>query len=227
MIRLHVIAEGQTEETFVNTVLANHFGTFDIVTDVRCVMTARRRGISYKGGLVKYEHARKDIMLWTKEDHKADAFFTTMFDVYALPEDFPGYTESRQIGEPYDRVAHLEKSLAREVDHRRFIPYLQLHEFEALILADPTKLGWAFIGFEQQIADLVDMCKQYESPELIDDGDETAPSKRIIAEIPEYDGRKSSVGPLTAGKIGLDVLRAKCRHFNEWLERIEKLASAA
>lgn len=223
MIRLHVIVEGQTEETFVNVVLANHFGRFDIVTNVRCVMTSRRHGVKHQGGLTSYTRAAKDIILWMKEDQNSDAYFTTMFDLYALPNDFPGYDESRQIAEAYDRVAHLEKSLAREVDHRRFIPYLQLHEFEALVLSDPTKLDSAFPGRDKAIASLVDMCEEFDSPELIDDGHESAPSKRIIQEIPEYEGRKSSVGPLTAEKIGLDVLRAKCRHFAEWLDGIEKL----
>lgn len=41
MIRLHVVAEGQTEEAFVNSVLADHLGAFDVSTDVRCVETSR------------------------------------------------------------------------------------------------------------------------------------------------------------------------------------------
>jgi hypothetical protein len=149
-----------------------------------------------------------------------------MFDLYALPRNFPQYDEAPRA-DPYKRVEFLEQALRSTVDHPRFIPYLQLHEFEALVLADPAKLEWAFPGNDSKIGALVDMCAGFETPELIDDGDETAPSKRIIQEIPEYEGRKSSVGPLTAGKIGLEALRGKCRHFNEWLGRIEKLASRA
>jgi hypothetical protein len=54
----------------------------------------------------------------------------------------------------------------------------------------------------------------------------TAPSKRIIAEIPEYDGQKATSGPLIAGRIGLPTLREKCAHFAEWLHRLEGLADA-
>jgi hypothetical protein len=58
---------------------------------------------------------------------------------------------------------------------------------------------------------------------LIDDGPTTAPSKRIIAEIPEYD--KATAGVAVAEKIGMDTLRQKCRHFNEWITRLEQLGA--
>jgi hypothetical protein len=62
-----------------------------------------------------------------------------------------------------------------------------------------------------------------QNPKLINDGRETAPSKRILKEIPEYD--KATAGPIIAEKRGLPALRAKCRHFHEWLSRLEKLVS--
>lgn len=34
MIRLHIIAEGQTEEEFVNSILIEHLLNFNILTDV-------------------------------------------------------------------------------------------------------------------------------------------------------------------------------------------------
>ena len=67
------------------------------------------------------------------------------------------------------------------------------------------------------------MASQFASPELIDDGEQSAPSKRIIHEIPEYEGMKASAGPLIAEKIGLETLRVKCRHFGAWVSRMERL----
>ena len=67
------------------------------------------------------------------------------------------------------------------------------------------------------------MASAFNSPELIDDGPDTAPSKRIIAEIPEYAKRKSSAGPIVAERIGLPALRAKCEHFGGWIDRLETL----
>lgn len=63
------------------------------------------------------------------------------------------------------------------------------------------------------------------SPELVNDGIDTAPSKRIIREIPEYASIKASAGPIVAEKIGLDNLRLKCRHFGEWLTKLEALSN--
>jgi hypothetical protein len=101
MIRLHVVAEGQTEEEFVNTVLSLHLGAFDISTDVRCVETSRdRRGI-HRGGMLDYRRAKRDLTFWMREDRRADAFFTTMFDLYALPDDFPGFDAGKGEKDPY------------------------------------------------------------------------------------------------------------------------------
>jgi hypothetical protein len=233
MIRLHVIAEGQTEEEFVNSVLSFHLGTFDISTDVRCVETGRRRANPrvgqpariYRGGLIDFPRARKDIILWMKEDQNDDAYFTTMFDLYALPEDFPGFSDARKQADPYRRVSELESAFGTDISHRRFIPYIQLHEFEALILSDPTKFIPRFVEHADKIDDLVAICSGVASPELINDGAESAPSKRIIKYIPDYAGSKASAGPLIAKRIGLESIREKCPHFSNWVERLEKLSA--
>jgi hypothetical protein len=107
--------------------------------------------------------------------------------------------------------------------HRRFVPYLQLHEFEALILSDPTKFDVRFIEHQKGIQALIVECSSYQSPELIDDNETTAPSKRIIAKIPDYEGSKHSAGPLIAKQIGLTAIRQKCSHFDSWLTKLETL----
>lgn len=222
--RLHLVVEGQTEETFTNRTLIPHLARYSVWGNARSVMTSRRRRTIYRGGLVSYARAKKDVVLWMKEDQNPDAFFTTMFDLYALPSDFPAYEAARHMMDPYERVAFLEKAVGTDIGHSRFLPYIQLHEFEALLLAGPQKLDVEYFEHASAIRKLIQMTSQFASPELIDDGEQTAPSKRIIREIPEYEGMKASVGPLIADKIGLDVLRAKCRHFGEWLSRLEGLA---
>ncbi len=223
MIRLHVVAEGQTEETFTNQVLAPHLGYVDVVTDVHCVTTSRHRRRPIRGGLISYAKARRDIVLWMKQDMQGDARFTTFFDLYGLPTDFPGYDEARYRSGPYEKADILEQAMARDIADSRFVPYIQVHEFEALVLVDPRELVDEFIESEEAIQNLVAMCAEYDSPELIDDGVETAPSKRIIHEIPAYRGRKASAGPLVTAKIGLLALRSSCPHFDGWVNRLEEL----
>jgi hypothetical protein len=116
MIRLHVVAEGQTEERFVNQVLRPHLAARDVFTDVRCVETSRerRRHQIYRGGLLDYRRARADLARWMKQDDHPEVWFTTMFDLYALPEEFPGFADARARMSPFERVEALEASLPAE-----------------------------------------------------------------------------------------------------------------
>lgn len=135
MIRLPAVVEGQTEETFVNTVLAPEFGSRNVFVDTHCVTTGRGDRRTYRGGLNKYEHLKRDLARWMKQDQQPDAWFTTMIDLYALPDDFPGFEDCARRGNPTERVECLEERLAQDLAHRRFIPYIQLHEFEALLFS--------------------------------------------------------------------------------------------
>ncbi|OQX29056.1 MAG: hypothetical protein B0D92_05810 [Spirochaeta sp. LUC14_002_19_P3] len=223
MIRLHITAEGQTEQAFVRTVLEPHLANFNVFVDARCVLTSKdKRPVKeYRGGLLSYEKAKKDIQTWLKEDDHAECRFTTMFDLYALPDDFPDYATSQQEADKYKRVEVLELAMKQDINDPRLIPYIQLHEFEALILADPQQLDWEYLDHDGPIDKLKNMVAD-KNPELINDGPTTAPSKRIIAEIQEYS--KVMAGVVVAAKIGIPTLRQKCRHFNDWLTSLENLA---
>lgn len=102
-IRLNITAEGQTEERFVKQTLSGYLGQFNISTDVRNVLTSKDKNKCYRGGLISYVKAKKDILTWLKEDNNSEARFTTMFDLYALPEDFPKYNESKKITDAYKK----------------------------------------------------------------------------------------------------------------------------
>ncbi len=233
-IRLHVTAEGWTEARFVKTVLAPYLGEREVWADARLVLTSKdkRAHTAHRGGWRRtsaYPTVKKDISAWMKEDRRPDVRFTTMFDLYALPRDFPGYANAWKQSDPYRRVAALEKALAAdingELNDTRFIPYIQLHEFEALVLADPRQLEREFLEHEAGIQRLIEMvAREGGNPELIDDGGDTAPSKRIIAEIAEYESKKAISGPLVARGIGMEILRDRCRHFSEWIEELVRHA---
>ncbi|MBZ0254161.1 MAG: DUF4276 family protein, partial [Candidatus Methylomirabilis sp.] len=192
--------------------------------DVRVVVTRTLPGgYSYRGGISKYEQIKRDLDLWLCERTAENDRFTTMIDLYRLPRDFPGWSQCLVTDDPYERVARLEKRLGEDVDSPRFVPYIQLHEFEALILADPCRLTDAFPDEADAVQRLVCLAEGFPTPEHIDEGDETAPSKRIFAEIPDYKERKASAGPMVAESIGLACLRARCTHFGEWLGKLEAL----
>lgn len=229
IVRLHITAEGQTEQAFVKRILAPHLGTFGVFADARCVMTGRDKRIAktYRGGLISYKKAKSDIVTWMKEDGHVECRFSTMFDLYALPDDFPGYHDAARQSDPYRRIGVLEDALRSDLNDRRFIPYIQLHEFEALIFADVRQLDWEYLNHDapiRRLENVVNVTKD-QNPELIDDKPETAPSKRIMREIPEYD--KANAGVLVAEKIGLQIMKSKCSHFRVWVESLERLSKAS
>jgi hypothetical protein len=186
------------------------------------VETGRRKSRIFRGGVLDYRQVKKDLTMWMEEDSNEDSFFTTMLDLYRLPADFPEREKTRGQ-QPRDRVRSLEEAFGCDIGRQRFVPYIQLHEFEALILSDVRPFGEVFLGREKALQALEDLVNRYDSPELIDDGAETSPSKRIIEVLPEYEGRKVSAGPLIAGKISLETIRDKCPHFDEWLKTLENL----
>lgn len=227
MIRLHVVAEGQTEETFVNNTLVEHFAPFGVSADVRCVRTSRKQGRIHRGGVLSYRQIKGDLEQWMKQDDHVNVWYSTMIDLYALPSEFPSFTAFQQIQDPLRRVRNLERVFRIDIGHRRFIPYIQLHEFEALLLAEPQRLLDEFPGQVSAVNRLRSSIARFDSPEHVDDGQQTAPSKRIIEQIPEYKGRKASAGPAIAASIGVATLRHKCAHFGQWIRWIEYLGRCA
>lgn len=224
MIRLHITTEGQTEEKFVRNLLQPYLAARNIFVDARSVLTSKdkKAGSTYRGGLLSYDKAKRDMLEWIKQDQNPECRFSTMFDLYALPEDFPGSQMAKTIPDPYARVAWLEQKLAEDMDHPGFIPYIQLYEFEALLFSDLTKFTLEYLEHEQAIEQLQHILQSFQNnPELINDGPNTAPSKRILSEIPEYS--KAGSGAIIAEIIGLDQIRSMCRHFNDWVCKLEGL----
>lgn len=102
----------------------------------------------------------------------------------------------------------------------RFIPYLQLHEYEAILFSDPTAFATGINrpNLQRQFQRIRD---EFESPEDIDNDPETAPSKRVLAVCPDY--RKVIEGTLAAAAVGIPIMREECRHFRAWIESLEAL----
>jgi len=223
LVRLHMVVEGQTEETFVRDSLAPALGERSVFADVHRITTGRRGPKTYRGGFLTYEHLRRDLSLWMKHDQRHDSWFTTMVDLYRLPPDVPGYERSRSIADPIRRVQFLEDALKSDLSHRRFVPYIQLHEFEALLFSDPESFSIVFPDEPEAIANLVRIREAALNPEHIDEGDETAPSRRICSLFPQY--TKPVHGPIIARRIGLPRMQRECAHFNTWIEAILNLGT--
>ncbi|MDM3857991.1 MAG: DUF4276 family protein [Aphanizomenon gracile PMC649.10] len=227
MVRLKLLAEGQSEQTFASIILQPHLAQHQVfMHNPRLIAHAMKKGKVHRGGsgYGDYQPMKNDILRSLAEDKNTDVFFTTMIDLYAIHHNFPGLKESEIMRQnPIKRVEFLEKSFADDIDYPRFIPYIQLHEYEAYLFSDPTCFESFYDNCSDRIAILKTIADSYETPELINDSRETAPSKRIIAQFPDYERAKPTVGSLLAESIGLEVIRSKCPHFNSWLLRLESL----
>ncbi len=229
MARLYLFAEGATELAFADTVLKPHLAKSGVYLHSPVLIAhAKKKGKVHRGGGRKYVPMKNDIQRFLSQDRSADVFFTTMIDLYAIHADFPGLAEAEAFRHlPERRVECLEESFARDIGDRRFLPYLQLHEFEAYLFSDPACFAYFYDHHARQLEALQAIAEAHTTPELIDDGEHTAPSKRIIHELPDYEGAKAALGPQLAGLIGLDVIRSKCPHFAAWLTRLETLGGAS
>lgn len=214
MIALHLVVDGPSEEWFVRLLLAPHL---------------RDRGVTADAVIVPHvgyrRHKRQGICGLLRENVGDTHRFSTMFDYYALPEDFPGKAGPAGA-RPLDRVSQLEDALAEDIADPRFIPYLQLHEFEALLLADPSRFVAQYPDRPDAVQGLVASVASAGEPEDIDDGPETAPSKRIAAHFPRYAQQKPLASSTIARAIGLETMRARCPHFATWLRALEALPVA-
>jgi hypothetical protein len=210
MIRLYIIVEGRTEEIIANRMLVPHLSARGVYPSVHS-----------EGGGSTWARWRKHIARWMRHDRKPEARFTTMFDLYALPEDFPGNAAHTTVSDTTHRVELLEQAMLDDLGDRRMVPYLQRHEVEALVLAGLDRLATLLPEQKQGIEQLREAISSI-SPEDVNDGTTTAPSKRLSRYVPGYD--KTLHGPIVAEDVGLPGLRAKCLRFNQWIEKLEALA---
>ena len=225
MPRLYLFAEGPTELTFADTVLKPHLANLGVYLHPPVLIAhAKKRGRVHRGGGRNYAPMKNDILRFLAQESGGGVFFTTMIDLYAIHADFPGLEEAEKLRHmPDKRVEALEQAFAGDICDDRFVPYIQLHEYEAYLFSDPTWFRYFYSRHKKQIAALKAIADAHATPEMIDDRPQWAPSKRIIAELPDYEDAKSVVGPQVAELIGLDVIRGKCPHFAAWLSRLEKL----
>lgn len=229
MVRLHVFAEGRTEQTFADTVLKPHLANLGVYMSKPVLIAhARKKGRVHRGGGRNFTAMQNDIRRRLKQEPGDEVFFTTMIDLYALPRSFLGFEVAERLRhDPYKRVATLEKAWSDEIRDRRFVPFVQLHEFEAYLFSDVSRLAPFFDGPDARIAHLRREANGVDSPELINDGQHTSPSKRIIAQFPEYEGLKTTAGPQAAERIGLGIIRSRCPHFAAWIHQLEHLSEGA
>lgn len=226
MTRLLIHVEGQTEETFVNEVLAPHLYHCGYTSvGARLLGNARQR--RHRGGIKPWDIVRKDILTSLMGDRESLA--TTMVDYYALPGTGAGAWPGRGAATalPFEKradaiqqgmLAEISAALEGEYGPSRFIPYVIMHEFEGLLFSDCNRFAEG-ISQPGLAASFQAIRNAFGTPEEINDSPVTAPSKRVMALLPGYE--KVLFGTLAAMHVGLDAIRTECPNFSAWVTSLE------
>ena len=220
MLRIHIICEGQTEEKFIRDVLSPSMSVKQIYLYPSLIGK-----VGHKCGNFKFERLLTDVRAQLLDDKTA--YCTTFFDFYGLPEDFPGKADAKVLKSTSEKANCLLRAMQTSLQEklgteplRRFIPYVQMHEFEGLLFSDIE----GFVrGIKQTrlLGEFLRIKESFNSPEDINNSPETAPSKRIVNLYPSY--KKTIHGTLAAKAIGLNAIRNECPLFDAWLKKLEKL----
>jgi hypothetical protein len=215
MRKLLVLVEGPTEEKFIKEVLAPHFINFGKCL-IPTILNTKivKSGTNFKGGITSYKKAKRDLLRLLGDT--SALCVTTMFDLYGLPNEFPGRQDAPTA--PYEKVQHLEIAFRQDVDHPKFLENLILHEFEGLLFSTPSEIARALNEPDKE-SELNKIRVSFKTPEEINDAPNTAPSKRLQDLFPIYN--KPFYGTIISKRIGLNAIRTQCPHFHQWVSRME------
>jgi hypothetical protein len=216
MSRIIIICEGETEQSFCKIVLGPYFADKGLYIQSPLIKQTR-------GGITNWSNLKTQIENYLKEDRTA--FVSLFIDYYGIYQkhDFPAWKASRDIVNKNECLDFLEQKMQEDIVSElrcRFIPYMQLHEFESLLFNHINI-------FHEQIpatnlvglSELQSTFEQFSNPEMINNRPETAPSRRLSRIIKGYN--KVVYGNILAEAIGLVKIRNKCPRFNAWIDKIE------
>ncbi len=223
MKRIIIICEGQTEQQFCNDVLQKYFNQKGISLQNPAI---KKTG----GGIVNWEALKYQIETHLRQD--STAIVTTLIDFYGIHEHhkYPNWKiASNNKVQKNAGMDLMEKGMLEDVkNHNRFIPYIQLHEFEALLFSDISIFDKNFetneiLDYEYLKQTII----ENPNPEMINDGSQTAPSKRLSKIIKGYfsdnENMKVFYGSILTYDIGLNKIKEKCPRFNNWISMLENI----
>ena len=213
MKRLNIVVEGQTEQSFVNEVLAPYLRNNGVYLIIPRLIRTSKTG---RGGLVNYHHLHNTIKGLLSNPHDGNVVVSSFVDFFRIPNNMPGYDAAMKSGDDLQKVETLQQVLGDSIVDRRFIPYIQLHEFEALLFSNNN--GFEYLWEDELSSQTKNIVDAFENPEDINSAPETAPSKRLLAINQKYD--KVLEGNVIALEVGIKEMLAKCPRFAEWVSRL-------
>ncbi len=234
MSRLYIHIEGETEEEFVKEILAPHL-----------LLTGWRNIIPRPIGDAIKRHRRQGVKPWASVrhnlikhlQHDESSYHTLMVDYYAMPASGSKAWVGREAANQLQhdaKSACIETALLEDIaknlpyQSKRFISYVQMHEFEALLFSD-CKSCAAGMNKPDIAEHLQKIRDEFHTPEHINDSKITSPSKRLeelFDRLFDEKYKKPLYGNLAALEIGLAAMRRECHGFNQWITRLEEIGKS-
>ncbi len=211
-----ILVEGQTEEVFVKELLAPYLLKYNVNVSARIIMTKRlSSGFKYKGGITSFKKLEIDINNCLSD---SSVYVSMIIDFYGLPNDLSGKNECDALKSPAESIVCVENKLFERIANKRFLPYIQMHEFEALLFSSSKGFEYFHSQESTVMKKINKIINEYPNPEDINQGIETAPSKRLKSIIIGYD--KINQGNLIALETSLEVILQKCHRFKAWVNNL-------
>jgi hypothetical protein len=210
MTRVCIVCEGPTEARFIQQCLVPYLAPVGVYVYGSVIQAPSGR---HKGGRVTIERLARHL---SHEYHAFDRL-TTLVDFYGF-QDRAGRTRAQLEAD----IANAAQAITSGYDPRYVLPYVQMYEFEGLLFTDPAAFEWVQDGWNEDVHQaLSDVARMFESPELINDSPETAPSKRLLKIFANGTYSKTEHGPLVAESIGIEAIRRKCPAFSKWVAKLQ------
>ena len=218
-VEVVALVEGPTEKIFVKALLSPHLARAGVYM-TSTILTKPGQ----KGGDVRFARAKNDIERHLKQ--RKETWLTLLVDYYGIKSDWPGYHESKREAQHSSKARVMNEATRKRVNElfgeqdseQRFIPYVSMFEFEALLFSDADILARKLNVRLKDVKKILARCGE---PEKINDKSQTAPSKRLE----DLSGRfkKTVTGINIAQEIGIDKMRESCPIFDEWITTLENL----
>lgn len=223
MVEVVVVGEGRTEEDFLAKLVAPVLAREDVFVRPRLLRTSG----SARGGALTRGRVLHHLPRFLKQ--RGDVYVSTFFDLYGLAPDFPGVRDATSLRDPLSRATAIEEAFrdvivaSAKCQPDRFLPHIQPHEFEALLFSDVSRFATVRPAWAKHTGRLSYERDSAQTPEYINEGPTSHPSARLLRLLSAPPYRKRLDGLNVAMSIGLERIRAECRHFDRWLSRMESL----
>ena len=206
-INIGVVCEGQTETDFIKQLNKKCFNKLNI--------SLKPVGINDEQKNIGGNISIARIVDFLHKHSNMYPMLTTFIDFYRLKNK--GNKKVSELEEEIKKEFYKDNKYRNKI----LIPYIQMHETEALWFSDINAIIQVKNANKKQKEDLSKIIEKYKNPEDINDSYETAPSKRLENIFCDYS--KVIDGKEISNKISINIFIEKCPRFSKWVNEISNL----